>query len=406
MMNFIIEKKKLNFILSVWLDKALYFITGLMAFSAISFYLTRVKLGLPFYLPELLLIPLLVVKHKMVRLYIKQLLKGLLVNAKLIPWLMFWILLVLLGYIFTNDIFAVLSSGRAILYIILLAYLFSRSRTVSYNFLFYISFGAVVGDLLNSFFHFGMYQMGDPRSITSANIIAVSLCISIPIIYRKFLLQIITTLIVIMLIINCGFRIVLIVAVISFIFSHFALLIHHNYKQTILNVIYLLIICFIISNFVTYFINLYGITDYRYFRLVTRSENLLKRNIVASADESRVKKMNLIWETILSEKILPHGFISEGKGLVGLHNDVPIVFLYDTIGSALSIVLLIWILFRGGRFAMHEMKQPTFSTDTSVAIAFIVCILLLFTNGRFLYITYESWLFGIILGRFLQNRIV
>lgn len=406
MMNFIIEKKKLNFVLSVWLDKALYFITGLMAFSAISFYLTRIKLGLPFYLPELLLIPLLVVKHKMVRLYIKQLLKGLLVNAKLIPWLMVWILLVLLGYIFTNDIFAVLSNGRAILYIILLAYLFSRSRTVSYNFLFYISFGAVVGELLNSFFHFGLYRMEGPFLISSANIIAVFLCISIPIIYRKFLLQIITTLMVIMLIINCGFRIVLIVAVISFIFSHFAVLIHHNYKQTILNVIYLLIICFIILNFLTYFINLYGITDYRYYRLVTRSENLLKGNIVASADEGRFNKMKLIWKTILSEKILPHGFISEGKGLVGLHNDVPIIFLYDTIGSALSIVLLIWILFRGGRFAMHEIKHPTFSVDTSIALFFIALILLLFTNGRFLYITYESWLFGIILGRFLKNRIV
>lgn len=405
-MNSTIKGKEPILIFVEYMKGALYFITGLMAFSGLSFYLTRIKLGLPFYLPELLLIPLLVVKRKVVCLYIKQLLKGLLVNAKLIPWLMGWILLVLLGFIFTGDIVAVLSNGRPILYIILLAYLFSRINTVSYSFLFYISFGAVVGDLLNSFFHFGMYQMDDPLLVSSANIIAVFLSISIPIIYRKFFLQIITTLMVVMLIINCGFRIILIVAVISFIFSHFVVLIHHNYKQSILNVIYLLIICFIILNFLPYFINLFGITDYRYFRLVTRSENLLKGNIVASLDESRFKNVKLIWEKILSEKIFPYGFISEGKGIVGLHNDVPIIFLYDTIGSALSIVLLIWILFRGGRFAMHEIKHPTFSVDTSAAIAFILFILLLFTNGRFLYITYESWLFGIILGRFLQNRII
>ena len=91
-MNSNIKGKKVILIHIEWIDKVLYFITGLLAFSGLSFYLTRIKLGLPFYMPELLLIPLLVIKHKVVYIYIKKLLKGLLVNAKLITWLMVYTL--------------------------------------------------------------------------------------------------------------------------------------------------------------------------------------------------------------------------------------------------------------------------------------------------------------------------
>ena len=396
----LLKKKKLILLPIVWIDKVLYFITGLIAFSSLSFYLTRIKLGMPFYMPELLLLPLLVIKHKTVFLCIKQLLKGFLVSAKLIPWLIGWILLVLLGYIFTGDILAALSNGRAILYIILLAYLFSRIKTVSYSFLFYISFGAVVGELLNSLFYSELYQVYDPRLIVSANIIAVFLCISIPIIYQKFLLQVITALIVGLLIISCGFRIILIAAVISFVVSHLFLLIRHK-KWLILKVACLILVISITSLFLIHYISSRGISNYKYYRLVTRTTNLLKGNFVTSEDERRLEKIKLVWTDIGGEKILPHGFISEGKGLIGLHNDIPIIFFYDTIGSIFSIALLFWILFRGGRFAVHEIKHPTFSIDTSAAIAFIIFILLLFTNGRFLYIVYECWLFGIILGRWL-----
>jgi len=400
-----ILRKKVILINKEWMDKILYFITGLLAFSGLSFYLTKIKLGLPFALPELLLIPFLLIKHKVVYLYIKQLLKGLLVNAKLIPWLVCWIFLVLLGYILTGDILAVLAIGRNILYIIILAFLFSRTKDVSYDFLFYVSFGAIVGELLHSLFYPVLYQIYDPLQIVCTNTIAIFLTISIPIIYRKTLLQIITTSIAGLLIFISGYRILLLMGVISFVSSYCLVFIHFkNKKYLILNMIRFILIISLSYFFFIHYVNYYGDSSYKYHRIVTRTIGFLKKDFNTTQDDVRFTIIESSLTGIGGEKVLPHGFISKAKGLFGLHIDVPIVFLYDTIGSIFSVVLLLWILLKGGRFAIHEMKKPIFNVDTSIALFFIAFILLLFINGRFLLVTYESWLFGIILGRYLKIK--
>lgn len=400
-----IEGKKVILITIKWMDKVLYFITGLLAFSGLSYYLTKIKLGLPFSLPELLLIPLLVIKHKVVYLYIKQLLKGLLVNAKLIPWLMCWIFLVLLGYILTGDILAVLTNGRPILYIIILAFLFSRIKDVSYDFLFYISFGAIIGELLHSLFYPELYQIYDPLQLVCANTIAIFLAISIPIIYRKTLLQIITISIGGLLILNSGYRVVLLMGVISFVSSYCLIFIHYkNKKSLILNIMCFILIVSFSYFFLIHYVNSYDVSSYKYYRIVTRTISFLERDFTTTQDDVRFTIIESSLTDVGGKKVLPHGFISKTKGLFGLHIDLPIVFLYDTVGSIFSIVLLLWILLKGGRFAIHEMKKPIFNVDTSIALFFIAFILLLFINGRFLFVTYESWLFGIILGRYLKIK--
>jgi len=384
------------------LEGAIYLFTGVFAFSSLSSYLIIDKLNLPFYLPELLLFPLLIFKSKVIFFYLKRLLTNLKSLIKLIFSLNIIGFLILLAHLnYPNSIGSIISTSRPIIYIILIAFGFSIPKNINFKFMFYLVIGIFIGDFINVLFISNIpYQ--------AVNIIGLFLFISLPIIYKKNILQIITISSSTILILNAGFRILILTVVISFVFSHFFMIIKASNrpyvlaKKVFIKIIIFLIIFFLSSYLVNFYIQNFDLDRFTYFRIYDRTVNLFTGGIEKSQDISRFKKITWIW-TKFYENIIPKGFIMEASGNIGNYNDIPIIWFYVTIGSFTSLFFLPWLLWKGFNFLIYKLKTSD-NVDTSLAIAVFLIGSLLLLNGRFLYITYESWLFGIILGRWFSRE--
>lgn len=388
---------KLN--LSLSFKKLLYFLIGFIALSRLSYYLIVIRLGLPFYLPELLLVPLLIIHQKNIIKYFKKILNNFSFVLSFYMCFFVNIILIAIAIFSTGQVINVLSIGRNVIYICLFTYLFSSLEKISYDFIFYISFGAVVGELINAIYYLQLYniQPNNWKHVAGTNIFAVFLFVSLPITCRKpLIIQLITVLLSGILIFKSAYRIILVTVIISFIFSHLFVMIRSR-KFFIKKIISLIIIIIIVVCFFNFYINNYDIGNKTRFRIFNRTMNLFRGNIEASQDITRWNKFTWTWEKI-GNKVFPQGFIrAEGSW------DVPIVYLYTVFGSMLTWLIFLTIIFKGIKSLVYDIRFPYSNVELSISISVVLVGLLFFVNGRFIHITYESWLFGIILGRWFSK---
>lgn len=392
----LISKSSLFF----YFEKLIYFIIGFIAFSRLSYFILVIKLGLPFYLPELLLIPLILICWNKIKKSLIEILYKRYLFMFYYTSLSFILIFIFIPILFNENYNFILSMGRNVLYIIIFAFIFSRFENVSYNFLFYITFGAAVGELVNSIYYLSLYNisMDNWKNVSGTNIFAVFLFISLPIIYKKsIIIQIITGIIFVQLVIGSGYRIIFLAGIFSFLFSHLYIFITSKQKN-IKKIISLVIIVFLLFGFFSIVFNNKELSNKKRFRIFNRTMSLLKGDIEASQDLRRWEKISWTWEQI-DNKVFPHGFIpAEGSW------DIPIVYLYTVFGSIFTWILILLIIFKGLNLLLYNLRTGCLDTDASISLSVILVGLLFFLNGRFLHITYESWLFGIILGRWFSRK--
>ncbi len=383
-------------------DIPLYIATGIFAFSGMSFYITRFVLGLPLYTPELLLLPFAMIKWRAVRRALQILAHGMLHDLKLPIYLLIWILMIALGYVITWNIADVLASARPILYILLIAYVAAKSPLVNARGIFWLTFGAMIGELIHIMFFYKLYVVLDDRFVVGVNLIAVFLCISLSVVYRKVFMIFTCLTVASFLILGSAFRIVLIVTLLAFSGSYFMLL-WKGGRGKFLWLVVGSIAVVVAGGLALHFVGEGMVRDYAQFRVIDRTMRLLSGDIAGSQDIARIEKMKWIWTGVI-DRWLPKGFVSKAIDEIGNHNDVPIVYFYDTIGASFSLIFLPWLLAKGTSFLFAEFKRRTLDFDTTASIGVMLFMVLLLVNGRFLYITYEAWLFGIILGRWFSKR--
>lgn len=379
-----------------------YFITGFFAFSQLSFVVGS-RLGSSLYAPEFLLIPLFLLERRAIRRYLATLHVSMGQAVGLMLCFAIWTILALLGYLETNQLLATLGSARTILEIILIAFVFSRSRPLPFDILFYLCLGAVIGELVNASAIAPRLNPFDDSPLASANIFALFILVSLPIIYENVAWQVVSLVIAAALVVNAGFRILIFSAVIGVVCSHGFLMLRES-AQAAIRQIGLLVAAVVIASAAGFvYVSRIGVNNYKLFRIAFRTVNLLSGNAVASQDGDKIAAIRLAWRDV-GVRTVPNGFIMKGADRVGLYMDAPMVHLYDVIGSILALLLVGWILSKAVMFARAQLKQPGVTTDATMAVGLCLVTGLLLLNGRFLYIPYEGWLFGIMLGRWLQTR--
>lgn len=391
--KFFINKKKY--------DNLFYFILGFFLFSSIGFYIVKIKLEYPFFLLEVFLIPFVILKFKKTVKNLNYLVNSYYSFIIFICLLISILLLALLGINNSNDYFGVLALTRNFLYIGIMILIFCKKNKISYNFLFFVSLGAIIGDIIHILIRFQLLEKNvivDSAIIFNTSNTALFLINSLPIIYRKSMLtKIFVMLISIFIIYLCNYRLLLIVFFISIMFSNLLVLLKFRTKffYKLLNYLFIILIFFFMFNIL---INNINQGTVRYYRLYTRTTNLLYGNIFKSSEMNRINKIKSIWNES-SYNALPKGFLPACRGIW----DCPIGYFFYVFGFPIAIVLLFWITLKGLIFSYWEIKNCSFNVNTSIAVYFIIYVIFLIFNGRFYMLPNESILFGILISRWFRK---
>lgn len=115
--------------------------------------------------------------------------------------------------------------------------------------------------------------------------------------------------------------------------------------------------------------------------------------IHAAQDVNRISK----FKDFLGEDgmpIWPQGFVMAGKNMIGSFNDFPFLYFTYTFGLFLGVGLLCLMIFLSLRALVRSVGRSLEKCElVSVALVPYFLTVLLFLNGRYMYIPYETVLF-------------
>lgn len=381
----------------------LYFILGVLAFSSFSSFILLEVLNLPFFFIELYFLPLLLIKKKIILKRINNIL------TKRALWFSCIILLFigsfLIGIVYTRgDIINVVTMIRSPFYILIMTFLFSETSTFSIDKLYSIAYGAIIGDF--------MFALFVSTSVTSStNLIAIALIIFIPIVKGEMAQSIVSIILTMIVSINSGHRIGIVLVIICLITGFIWILVSKNaWKETKRNIYRSMYIPFFIvsgvivtSNYqkiVLIVADILNMDQFAIYRVTDRLTNLLSGEFSESQDVGRIEK----YITIINNAwIVPKGPVGRSFNSLGDYIDVPASFVFDIFGLAVGLLIISLIFVKGIKAFIKAFNESTDLTTITCGLMFVTYIFLFIINGRFLYITYESLLTGLIFGNWFSN---
>lgn len=372
-----------------------YFTTGFCAASSLLNDSLVQKFAFSFV--ELFFLPLLVVNRR-------DLLRGLRHawardGDRLFFSFAFVSVLFAIGVLFSDSgIRGVLGATRGYVYILVLATYYRNNPLPRLTVLYALSLGALCGDLVLMLkgTMLGAVTMGQ-GDLYKTNLMALYLCISCSVLSRRILLLSVGIGVVVATTLLGAFRINILVGVLALLFgiitacrkAHFS-----NYLNMLTGVGLAMIVGYFVLGTI---LNSNVLSRYSRFRIIDRTVAFFSGDIYASQDLVRFKNYYSLVDE-LPNCLFPHGMIAKNDG--GLYNDLPIYeFLY-----VFSVPIAFCILFSLASriLKLHKMflKNRLIFYEDNLIIGFsYLIILFLIANGRFLYIPYESVLFGMCLGR-------
>lgn len=395
------RQMKYRFKLNNIFDIIVAFFLGALAFSKLSFAVTVNILKFPIYFPELFLFIFFI-------LYIKNMKKltkffSSFGNITALSLLFFcWCFLVMIAAL-NGTMFEVLSTARPILYIIIFAFISPALIELTDIVFFVFLTGVICGELIYILNFASVYDL-DFRGIEAVNLIAVFSYISLPILARMWKLHIFSLLLVIYLIFCSGFRIVIFTVLFALIISYSIQLYRSRHLSRFKIIGILSVSSLSIFYFSKHLLNILDIDRFAYFRIVDRTVALISGDFLESQDNYRFN--NLLPALRLEEfKIFPTGFDMRSAGKVGNLNDIPFQYFLDTFGAPVGIIVITTIIIFGVKYCFSIIRKPESNSYEMLSAAFFpFFILLLFVNGRFLYILYESIMFGLLIGLWFRNN--
>ncbi len=376
------------------------FLLGVVAFSRMSQYIVLDVLNLPFYLIEIFFIPFFMYSYKEYFGYFQ--------NASKKKSFLFFVLVILwnllIGFAYTFDLVGIVSTTRALAYIILIALIFKEKKGFSIDKLFLISVGATIGELL--------YAVNiTSTDIASINTSCLALMVLIPIIKKRYITFLLCSILGLIVSINSGYRIGIVVLLVSIAigvvwitFSKEKLTLKTFLGKLSIPIAMTVFVAICVSYYeklVAIVSGLFGTSEYAIYRVTNRLVGLFTGNISLSRDQQRLENYSLILETFV-ERLLPRGLVGESVGVLGQYFDVPIIYMYDAFGSVLTIVLLAIICYKGLMCFLQAFKKETPDYLVLSGLMFPIFIIFIITNGSFLYITFQCITTGIILGEWFS----
>lgn len=377
-----------------------YFLLGMFGFSILGQYLILDIFKFPIMLIEIFYIPFLFK-------YRTQIMNNFLTfkirKSYLIPVYFMLILGLLIGIILEG--FHILLSYRSILYIIL-TYSITRKygNKIDINILRNIFIGSIIGE--------GIYIMLLPPSKTAAsmNILSIVGSLTILLLQEKLFLSISLIIFIFIISIKSGYRIGLIglflTLIIIFVINLFKNKKFFNPIKMLYKSVFIFIglCCFIyikenLIDIVNYISEVTNMGSFATFRVTTRLEGLINLDFEISQDTDRLKIYRYIIDDF-SKCILPRGIIDESNGNIWRYIDIPVLYLYDAIGSISTLILLIVILLKyiKSLFIYLKTYSEKYNSKEYIIVMFPILIFLIIVNGTFMVTSYQSILTGMILG--------
>lgn len=379
-----------------WIRGALAFLLGFVGFSSVGNYILTGIVGLPLYLPEpfflALLVGLVIATPNSFRLKLSFAKVGAIVLL-----VSLWILLVLLA-IDEGSLVEALSTGRGFLYGCIAGFFASLLGGVSIGLILSFMSGVLFGEALFAAMIAPLF-VADYRGITPINLVAVFLIIAVAFVARRLAYIIGAIGIAVVVILLSGFRAPVAAVMFAIVFTSFLLGINRGPLGLVaaggrIAVLFALAIVVGFTS-VTYVLDL---DPYAYQRVVDRSLPLLTGDIESTRDSHRLAKIKR-YAVEEPGDILPAGFVGKARNILGDMNDAAFLNFTITMGVPLGLIAILVIVGAGSVFFVAQLlSKPSFPFDTVAAAFFPFFLLILFINGRFAYIVYESILTGLIIG--------
>lgn len=380
------------------LEWAYLILLGSLGFSMLGLDIIMNTLHFPFYFIEWLYIPAIVVYGK--RVFSKLIKTN--INHALIVLLLIYGLAY--GVIYSGSI-ASITEYRSIIYLLII-YRYVKDEGISKRFddLLYVCFIATISEL----FYVAIFT--NRNIVSSTNCLASSIAIIGFFVIGNYKLGLLTFAISMLTGILSGYRIGIVMSAISLLVACAYIVFHGNenepIKKKVTKFIYLFVIFIVFILFIRYYESIImffatklNMDQFAVFRVTTRMRAITQMDFSQSQDGDRLR----LWMMPLNDffsSILPRGFIRTP----GTYIDVPIIILYDTVGSVASWIILLFFL----RITIisikkiHRFKKCMAPIDRSIAdfsiymIPILLCLLI--ANGTFLKNLYQAIQTGIILG--------
>lgn len=372
-----------------------FFLLGVIVFSPISSTITIQLLNFPFSLPEILLLPFLILlKNKIKTIKFK--------TTDLFTSLFIIFISVLFGLVYNEfSLYSMLSTARAWFYLIIFSIAFSRPNNITCNDLMYLAIGSILAWGIDAFYNAKNTTIGFNASY--------GVMLIFPILFstiisknKNFLLSLIT-LISLFLIVFSGLRRCIVVVVFSIFipifFSKF------KFKQSIKRIVVIIIIGILIINIIPHLGNyLSELNTLQFNRIFTRTESIINNKELDSSDEGRWIFIVDIISNFLNYTI-PRGMVSLQTGtetITGTFNDFPLYQIMWITGWPIALTIVIWILY----LIIGNYKKFRYWSDTCSITnmnCLIIMLILLFLEGTFIIYPYAVPITGIIIGRSILN---
>jgi hypothetical protein len=375
--------------------KILLILCGFIVFSPLSSVITMDIMRLPLALPELLLIPFLVIWHKKIL--------RLTFNRSIIWLFVFFVILLVISLLLHNfRPSSILSTSRGYLYMLLSFAVFKGENKISVYDIMLVSFGSVLGWCFISIGRFieishGIHMEGSFTSYGNLVTLALLVIISIVTNNRKFTLWAIITGLI--LTFTTGLRRQIVIFVISLFLS-----LLFRFKDRIAKSIKtLIVVAILLLAFIAGYKPITGFVKEKapviYFRVVVRTEQFITGKYAVS-DQYRKKTFDNYLKNI-SEYYFPRGFVSKRTmqdKTAGLYMDFPIIELSYMLGIFILALFLISFFYYLVKHFIYFMRDDN-KESLIWAISGTVLLALFFLEGTNLNYAYITPFTGMVLGK-------
>lgn len=369
---------------------------GFTVMSPVSSMITLNILHLPMSMPEMLFVPFFFFFKK--RFEFHDILK----DRFFIGLLVIWLFLLGLGLIRTSP-FAVISTARTWLYIIIFYCIFIHHTTLRIKHVFMISLGSLIGWFLIAYKNFGLIIQEGEGSITYGPMLAVAIAISYSLIRNKNITFILLTFVCIIIGFISGLRRELAVLLASILFTWIVLL---SFKPK--NIIKYVMSVIVISSAIALVYSEFSLyvkdnSHFLYDRVILKTELLISGD---NSNEGDIDRSKNIIKVITSsyESVLPTGFVNkqfvnaDEKDANGLYNDLPLTELLAMLGFGLTICLISYFIYADIRLYQLISKGRSPVGNIVFITVGAVMVMLLFLEGSYFTYPYCAPYTGYLLG--------
>ena len=356
---------------------------GCVVFSPLSSVITMKILHFPISFPEILFVLFLPFCTKYFHF-------SSLKRRQTILFIFIWILLIIIGILvgkYSN--YAILSTARSYLYLVVFYLLFCKSNNVTVEIVYYICIGAFFGWLIDAFISFKFITLsGDILNVSYGPMLCIPILLGVQVMTGRYKTLFFMLLLSIVLMVLSGMRRQMLITLMN-------KKIFLKYLVIISSIVTVIAISFpTIENLIKSF------SGEVYFRVISKTESFIQGELT-EGDEIRKDYISDFIENI-DTYIFPHGFVSKQTATdpaTGKFNDLPILEISVTIGFLGTLFLIIYFTVAACKCFKSIYTHLLPDICFVFVLSYAVIVVLLFIEGSFLTFPYAVPYTGYCLGQ-------